>query len=181
MDQKMKRRVQRGFTLIEVMLVVVIIGIMSSIAIPLYTRATAKAYRAEAQITLSKLEIYFKNLYENQGNYDSTAVLKSTADIMPDPGNTVPVGQGVDWKAVSGHGWDDIPFPPQGDIRMRYQYTVAGSGSAETVTLQACGNFPGFGAPTTIWPNGAACNYVYSELMQGTSIATANITETPTF
>lgn len=163
------RRLQRGFTLIEIMLVVVIIGIMSSIAVPFYSRASAKAYRSEALVTISKLELYFKNLYESQGNYNGPSVVASS-DVMPDPTNTIPVGQGADWKPATGGGWEDVPFPPQGNIRMRYQYTVTGAVAPAQpfVTMQACGNFPGFGTPTlTFGSKGVKCNYIYTEILVG--------------
>jgi prepilin-type N-terminal cleavage/methylation domain-containing protein len=187
MNQKKKRRAPRGFTLIEVMLVVVIIGIMSSIAIPFYTRASARAYRSEALITISKLELYFKNIYENQGNYNGPSVLSpdskppGSPDVMPDPGNAVAVGQGADWKPVTGHGWDDIPFPPQGDIRMRYLYTVNNSTTPPQVTLEACGSFPGFGPTNIVFGgSGAKCNYRYTKVLQGASVDPNNgIIEVP--
>jgi prepilin-type N-terminal cleavage/methylation domain-containing protein len=155
---------QRGFTLIELMLVVVIIGIVSSLAIPYYVKASARAYRSEMQVTLSKLELYFRSIYQNQGNFMGTSVVV-TPDVMPDPGNTVPIGQGAEWKPVTGHGWDDIPFPPSGNIRMRYLYAVDSTGT--TVTLFAYGNFPGLGTASRTAPNGAAYNYSYKEVING--------------
>jgi prepilin-type N-terminal cleavage/methylation domain-containing protein len=171
MQLQRSRRRQSGFTMIEIMLVVVIIGIMSSIAIPYYLRSSARAYRSEAQITISKFELYFKNLYENSGTFTDGTYIITSPDMMPDPAGTTPVGQGVDWKAVAGHGWDNIPFPPQGDIRMRYLYLVNNSASPPTVTLTACGSVPGLGV--NIYAFGGHsnfCNYLYSETMQGTSI-----------
>src|SRR6202012_5990802 len=107
-EQTANRRRQRGFTIIELMLVVVIIGIMSSLAIPNYQKASARALRSEMQVTMYKLELYFRNIYQNQGNFNGPSVV-ANADVMPDPTNTIPVGQGADWKPVSGHGWDDMP------------------------------------------------------------------------
>jgi prepilin-type N-terminal cleavage/methylation domain-containing protein len=181
MGSKKTVKAERGFTLIELMLVVVIIGIMSALAIPLYFRATAKAYRSEALITISKLEIYFKNIYENQGNYAGPYVI-ANPDVMPDPNNTVALGQGVDWTVVPGHGWDDIPFPPQGDIRMRYLYSVNNSATpVPTVTFTACGSFPGFGAGVyAMGSHGLLCNYLYTEVMQGVYVdANTGVTELP--
>jgi prepilin-type N-terminal cleavage/methylation domain-containing protein len=164
MDQKSRRRLQRGFTLIELMLVVVIIGVLSSLAIPFYTKASARAYRSESQVVLNKLELYFRNTYQNGGTFLGPSII-ATPDVMPDPTGTLPVGRGVDWKPVQGHGWDDVPFPPQGDIRMRYTYSAI---TATSVTLVAYGQFPGFGASVGTLSNGQKYNYSFAETLVAT-------------
>lgn len=45
-------RAERGFTLIEVMIVVVVIGILAAIAYPSYTRYVQDTHRAEAQVQI---------------------------------------------------------------------------------------------------------------------------------
>ena len=55
----MSRMNRQGFTLIELMVVIVIIGVLASLAIPRFTEASAKAKIAEAPRVLASYESAF--------------------------------------------------------------------------------------------------------------------------
>jgi type IV pilus assembly protein PilA len=50
-----KKNSQKGFTLIELMIVVVIIGILAALAIPRFMRATTKSKQSEAKQILKQI------------------------------------------------------------------------------------------------------------------------------
>ncbi len=59
----MKRTRQRGFTLVELMIVVIIVGILAAVAIPMYSGATEKARATECVAALGTIRSALRNYY----------------------------------------------------------------------------------------------------------------------
>ena len=62
----------KGFTLIELMVVVAIIAFLAMIAVPNFTRFLAKAKRAEAYMNLSSIYAAQKTYWAEHGRYSET-------------------------------------------------------------------------------------------------------------
>ena len=159
-----RTRLRRGFTLIELMLVVVIIGILSTFAIPQFLRAAARAQRSEMQTVMDKMRVYFINVYRSNGRYTVPP-----GGVEQNPGVLGPVvGQSATWNtgctSPSCKGWEDYTFAPTGGLKMRYTYSTDG----HTLTLTATGQFPGMDG-----------RYTFSEFYLADSLAST--TEFPPF
>jgi len=64
---------QQGFSMIELMIVVVIVGILASIAIPAYTDYVTRGKLAEASSQLASTRVTLEQYYQDNRNYGSTA------------------------------------------------------------------------------------------------------------
>ena len=66
---------QQGFTLIELMIVVAIIGILAAIAIPSYQDYTARAQMAEAVNLTGGFKTPLAEVYQTQGSFPTTLTI----------------------------------------------------------------------------------------------------------
>ena len=71
----MQSGIQRGFTLIEVMIVVVIVGILAAIALPSYQEHVRQTRRAEVSALLLENAQLLERHYTRSGSYDSGTVI----------------------------------------------------------------------------------------------------------
>lgn len=93
----MKKSIQKGFTLIELMIVVAIIGILAAVALPAYQDYTARSQMSEALTLSSGAKVAVTEYWTNNGAFpasNASAGIADAANITGKYVSSVTVGTG---------------------------------------------------------------------------------------
>jgi len=106
------RRRRKGFSLIELMIVVTVIGILSAVAIPTYMGIQKRARRSEFKTNLEILRLLEEKAFAERGAYVAGADTAALMAVLPE-------------------------FKPGDPDKLYYEYSVVVAGP--TFTAQATG------------------------------------------
>ena len=95
------KRLNSGFTLIELMIVVAIIGILAAIAIPQYQNYVARAQMAEALVLMTPIKLAVAEHYSTSGQTPSRDELEDLTGLEAADFEGSYVA-GVDWAGATG-------------------------------------------------------------------------------
>ena len=135
------RTSERGFTLIELMIVVAIIGILASVAIPSFLNYQLKSKRVEAYSNVAALGKAQKSYFAEFNEFHAAA---------PEPSATTGEAPGTEKRSVTEltSEFDAVGWTPEGDVFFDYDTTVngfAGCSCGACFTSTAYGNLDGDG------------------------------------
>jgi type IV pilus assembly protein PilA len=121
---------ERGFTLIELMIVVAIVGILAAIAIPAYQDYVARSQVSEGTMIASSLKIALTDYYQSQGvcpptnTYDDNSGGRYTATAVHDAACVI---------TVTLRGVVPVTAPVRG-----YQFTFTPTFTGNDLTNWTC-------------------------------------------
>ena len=128
MNEYPMRIQNRGFTLIEVMIVVAIVAVLSAIALPSYQEYIRRGHRAEARAALLQAAQWLERAATATGTYPLTASFPTTLTTMQSGRYTVAVAS-PPASAASGAAFTLTATPAGGQVGDKCgSYTLTHSG-----------------------------------------------------
>ena len=153
----LNRKAQKGFTLIELMIVVAIIGILAAIAIPNFLRFQLKSKSSEGKVNIAAIRTAEESYLAEFGVYVPTLALNPATGV---PGATKDA-----WTITPNVDFDQLGFAPEGNVFFEYGVAVAGNAYSISAAadIDADGINQGWGyvkpdnTPATVAPLHAVC------------------------
>ena len=103
-----------GFSLVELMIVIVIIGVLAAVAVPIYSNNVMKAKMSEADAALGSIRTQLRVYYGENGVYPT-----ATDELVVDVGTT--------WNDINANELDGKYFSDS-------SYTYTGDATTFTIT-----------------------------------------------
>jgi prepilin-type N-terminal cleavage/methylation domain-containing protein len=115
--QKFSGLRKKGFTLVELLIVVAIIAILAAIAVPMYGKYIRKARTSEAITNLGAISLYEETFFSENDRYQTAGPSPATVPKSTKPGGRLPFNTSIS-------GWTQLGRAIPNDSKVYFQYEV---------------------------------------------------------
>lgn len=135
---------QAGFTLIELMIAVAVVGILAAIAYPQYTEFVQRSRIADATSRLNDFRTRMEQFFQDNRTYANGANC-GVPDPLPNPADSFQIVCGA--ATAAGYTVNATGVAAKGMGSFQYRLTVAAAG----VTRATIGAPAGWATPANCW------------------------------
>lgn len=154
MKKKTVSEASTGFTLVELMIVVAIIGILAAVAVPAFIKYIRRSKTSEAVGNIHKI-VFGEAAYFSKDplNRLGSTLTRYYVDAPSTPG-TIPSGDKLlgDWDQLE---WKWLNFSVDSPVVFQYNTTTAGSSLSSSFTATATGDLDADGDYSTFERTGS--------------------------
>lgn len=129
MQKRISLATPRGFTLIELMIVLAVLGLLGAIALPSYTSHMAKAHRAEARGQLMQIAQFMQRFYAANDNFKADRAGNAVLGQVPPALRHAP---------AQGQALYDLSIPEASELTFTLHMAPVANGKMAT---DECGTF----------------------------------------